>query len=169
MRIVWTDDFPPLAKDLISKILKLNPDDRLTIDQIISHQWFKEIPEIRPILKEYNYTEMEKLNSHLIHSIPEDEKKNEVKEKNVKNDKLNGSNQKNNNINGNNYISKKENLNNKDIIISDLSNSISIKSSRIISEKNQIRIDRFQCEKNQKELNLLREENKKKDKIIKSF
>ena len=96
LRIVWTDDFPPLAKDLISKILKLNPDDRLTIDQIISHQWFKEIPEIRPILKEYNYTEMEKLNSHLIHSIPEDEKKNEVKEKNVKNDKLNGSNQKNN-------------------------------------------------------------------------
>ena len=72
----------------------------------------------------------------------------------------------NNNIHWNNYISKKENLNNKDIIISDLSNSISIKSSRIISEKNQIRIDRFQCEKNQKELNLLREENKKKDKII---
>ena len=72
----------------------------------------------------------------------------------------------NNNINGNNYISKKENLNNKDIIISDLSNSISIKSSRIISEKNQIRIDRFQYEKNQKELNLLREENEKKDKII---
>ena len=72
----------------------------------------------------------------------------------------------NNNIHWNNYISKKENLNNKDIIISDLSNSISIKSSRIISEKNQIRIDRFQYEKNQKELNLLREENKKKDKII---
>ena len=72
----------------------------------------------------------------------------------------------NNNIHWNNYISKKENLNNKDIIISDLSNSISIKSSRIISENNQIRIDRFQCEKNQKELNLLREENKKKDKII---
>ena len=166
LRIVWTDDFPPLAKDLISKILKLNPDDRLTIDQIISHQWFKEIPEIRPILKEYNYTEMEKLNSHLIHSIPEDEKKNEVKEKNVKNDKLNGSNQKNNNINGNNYISKKEDLNNKDTVISDLSNSISIKSSRIVSEKNQIRIDRFQYEKDQRELNLLREENEKKDKII---
>ena len=72
----------------------------------------------------------------------------------------------NNTIHWNNYISKKENLNTKDIIISDLSNSISIKSSRIISEKNQIRIDRFQCEKNQKELNLLREENKKKDKII---
>ena len=72
----------------------------------------------------------------------------------------------NNNIHWNNYISKKENLNNKDIIISDLSNSISIKSSRIISEKNQIRIDRFQYEKNQRELNLLREENKKKDKII---
>ena len=42
----------------------------------------------------------------------------------------------NNNIHWNNYISKKENLNNKDIIISDLSNSINIKSSRIVSEKN---------------------------------
>ena len=72
----------------------------------------------------------------------------------------------NNNIHWNNYISKKEDLNNKDTVISDLSNSISIKSSRIISENNQIRIDRFQYEKNQKELNLLREENKKKDKII---
>ena len=32
LRNVWTDDFPPLTKDLISKILRLNPDDRLTID-----------------------------------------------------------------------------------------------------------------------------------------
>ena len=169
LRIVWTDDFPPLAKDLISKILRLNPDDRLTIDQIISHQWFKEIPEIRPILKEYNYTEMEKLNSHLIHSIPEDEKKNEVKvnlnEKNTKNVNMNGNIKVNNkNINGNNYNNKKED--NKDTVVSDLSNSISLKSSRIVSEKNQIRIDRIQYEKDQRELNLLREENEKKDKII---
>ena len=169
LRIVWTDDFPPLAKDLISKILRLNPDDRLTIDQIISHQWFKEIPEIRPILKEYNYTEIEKLNSHLIHSIPEDEKKNEVKvnlnEKNAKNVNMNGNIKVNNkNINGNNYNNKKED--NKDTVVSDLSNSISLKSSRIVSEKNQIRIDRIQYEKDQRELNLLREENEKKDKII---
>ena len=68
-------------------------------------------------------------------------------------------------INENNYISKKEDLNNKDTFISDLSNSISIKSSRIVSEKNKIRIDRFQYEKDQKELNLLREENEKKDYI----
>ena len=32
LRIVWTDDFPPLTKDLISKILRLNPDDKLKID-----------------------------------------------------------------------------------------------------------------------------------------
>ena len=168
LRIVWTDDFPPLAKDLISKILRLNPDDRLTIDQIISHQWFKEIPEIRPILKEYNYTDMEKLNSHLIHSIP-NEKKSEVKdnlsEKNVKNSNLNGYSKVNHNVNGNsNYVNKKDD--NKDTVVSDLSNSISVKSSRIASEKNQIRIDRVQYEKDQRELNLLREENEKKDKII---
>ena len=32
LRNVWTDDFPPLFKDLISKILRLNPDDKLKID-----------------------------------------------------------------------------------------------------------------------------------------
>ena len=66
LKIVWTDDFPPLAKDLISKILRLQPKDRLTLAQIIDHQWFKEIPLIRPILKEYNYNEEQKLYSHLI-------------------------------------------------------------------------------------------------------
>ena len=32
LRNVCTDDFPPLFKDLISKTLRLNPDDKLKID-----------------------------------------------------------------------------------------------------------------------------------------
>ena len=73
LKICWTDDFPPLAKDLISKILRLKPSDRLSLDQILAHQWFKEIPQIKPVLEPYNYNEEQKLSSHLIHTLPEGE------------------------------------------------------------------------------------------------
>ena len=147
LKIVWTDDFPPLAKDLISKILRLQPKDRLNLDQIIEHQWFKEIPLIRPILTEYNYSKEEKLTSHLIHSNRENEEKKIENEKNK------------NNLNINSI-----NVNNID---NNLMNSVSSKSSVIIvSEKNQIRVDRIQYEKDQNELDLLRNENSKKEKTI---
>ena len=147
LKIVWTDDFPPLAKDLISKILRLQPKDRLSLDQIIEHQWFKEIPLIRPILTEYNYSKEEKLFSHLIHSTRENEEKKIENEKNK------------NNLNINSI-----NVNNID---NNLMNSVSVKSSAtIVSEKNQIRVDRIQYEKDQNELDLLRNENSKKEKTI---
>ena len=147
LKIVWTDDFPPLAKDLISKILRLQPKDRLSLDQIIEHQWFKEIPLIRPILTEYNYSKEEKLTSHLIHSNRENEEKKIENEKNK------------NNLNINSI-----NVNNID---NNLMNSVSVKSSgTIVSEKNQIRVDRIQYEKDQNELDLLRNENSKKEKTI---
>ena len=147
LKIVWTDDFPPLAKDLISKILRLQPKDRLSLDQIIEHQWFKEIPLIRPILTEYNYSKEEKLFSHLIHSTRENEEKKIENEKNK------------NNLNINSI-----NVNNID---NNLMNSVSIKSSAtIVSEKNQIRVDRIQYEKDENELDLLRNENSKKEKTI---
>ena len=147
LKIVWTDDFPPLAKDLISKILRLQPKDRLSLDQIIEHQWFKEIPLIRPILTEYNYSKEEKLTSHLIHSNRENEEKKIENEKNK------------NHLNINSI-----NVNNID---NNLMNSVSSKSSVIIvSEKNQIRVDRIQYEKDQNELDLLRNENSKKEKTI---
>ncbi len=147
LKIVWTDDFPPLAKDLISKILRLQPKDRLNLDQIIEHQWFKEIPLIRPILTEYNYSKEEKLTSHLIHSNRENEEKKIENEKNK------------NNLNVNSI-----NVNNID---NNLMNSISLKYyATIVSEKNKIRVDRIQYEKDQNELDLLRNENSKKEKTI---
>ena len=147
LKIVWTDDFPPLAKDLISKILRLQPKDRLSLDQIIEHQWFKEIPLIRPILTEYNYSKEEKLTSHLIHSNRENEEKKIENEKNKNNLNINSIN-----VNG---------------VDNNLMNSVSSKSSVIIvSEKNQIRVDRIQYEKDQNELDLLRNENSKKEKTI---
>ena len=67
-KINWTDDFPRLAKDLVSKILVLNPDDRPSLDQILSHQWFIDTPSLRPFLnkKFLNFTEKKKLDIKLI-------------------------------------------------------------------------------------------------------
>lgn len=41
-RMNFPKDFPPLAKDLIKKILVVNPDDRYSIDQIMAHPWMQQ-------------------------------------------------------------------------------------------------------------------------------
>ena len=51
LKIQWPKDMPPLAKNLISKILKLNPLDRPTFDEILNHQWFKQTKMIKPLLE----------------------------------------------------------------------------------------------------------------------
>ena len=40
LKIVYDKDFDPLAKNLIEKILKINPEDRLSIDDILNHILF---------------------------------------------------------------------------------------------------------------------------------
>ena len=71
INIVWPPDFDPLAKDLIIKILKEKPEERLSIDEILDHQWFKNNPPFKPTLDLYDYNDEQKLYLHLIHSIPE--------------------------------------------------------------------------------------------------
>jgi serine/threonine protein kinase len=82
LRIKWTDDFPILAKNLISKILKLKPSERPSIDEIMVHPWFESTQQIRPVLPPYDYDAVAKLKTHLIHVKQEDEEKlkNEIKE-----------------------------------------------------------------------------------------
>lgn len=38
-----------IAKDLISKLLKIEPNDRIVIEKITEHPWFKSVPQIRPV------------------------------------------------------------------------------------------------------------------------
>ena len=66
-KINWTDDFPRLARDLISRILVPNPEDRLNLDQILSHQWFIDTPSLRPFLNKnfMNSSERKRLDIRL--------------------------------------------------------------------------------------------------------
>ena len=194
LRIVWTDDFPQLAKDLVGRILRLNPKDRLTLDEIINHQWFRDVPIIKPVLTPIVYTERQKLESHLIQSIPEFDKErnimnksalatnkqqkvtriishneNPIKEANIQQEIKNI----NQNILTNGYY------NNNDININLIpqilppeqnNNNNLITSQNIISsQKNQIRVDKAQYEKEMKELKDLREDNYIKDNQIKDL
>ncbi len=61
VKINWPTDFPPLAKNLITRILKLNAKDRMSLDEILMHTWFEKNPLTRPILKQNIANEREVL------------------------------------------------------------------------------------------------------------
>ena len=78
VKIHWPIDFPPLAKNLVMKILKLNPKERPSLDEILKHSWFTHNPPIRPPLANKFINERKILESHLINVKPTNI---EVKEK----------------------------------------------------------------------------------------
>ena len=49
LKIKWPKGFSGVAKDLISKLLKIEPAQRIPIDKICEHPWFQSIPELRPV------------------------------------------------------------------------------------------------------------------------
>ena len=71
LKINWSIDFPPLAKNLVSKILKLNPTERLSIEEILDHPWFTQNQPLRHVLTNYLTDEKDILKSHLILATPE--------------------------------------------------------------------------------------------------
>ena len=66
LKIQWPKDMPALAKNLISKILKLNPADRPSFDEILDHQWFKQIKMIKPLLENKMKTNKDLLAFHML-------------------------------------------------------------------------------------------------------
>ena len=50
VRITFPKNFPPLAKDLILKLLKANPDERIPLSEIVNHPWMQTHQPIRPTM-----------------------------------------------------------------------------------------------------------------------
>ena len=50
VRIAFPKNFPPLAKDLILKLLKANPDERIPLVEVMSHPWMETHQPIRPTM-----------------------------------------------------------------------------------------------------------------------
>jgi len=46
-KVQWPKGFSGVAKDLISKLLKTNPKQRIKLDDICDHPWFKNNPPLR--------------------------------------------------------------------------------------------------------------------------
>ena len=114
-KINWTDDFPRLARDLVSRILVPNPKDRLNIEQILSHQWFVNTPSLRPFLNKNNFincSEKKKLDIKLLgynsgnKNKKFDSEKKQICIKLIRNDEnsFKQTNEINNNNNNNNDI-----------------------------------------------------------------
>lgn len=49
LKIKWPKGFSGVAKDLISKLLKSEPSQRIKLDDITEHPWFKNNPPMRPV------------------------------------------------------------------------------------------------------------------------
>ena len=145
LKIEWPVDFPPLAKNLITKILKINPSERLSINEILDHAWFTQNPPLRHVLTNYLTNEKDILKSHLIIEKPEnvEDKINDIV--NLHKKRKFGTLKRNlaiNNNDDNNNIKNLNPENNKDEIIdnenkeNDKINNNNISNNKIISNNN---------------------------------
>ena len=71
LKIQWPKDMPPLAKNLIGKILKLNPLERPSLQEILDHQWFKQTKMIKPLLENKLTTTKDLLVFHMLNEPSE--------------------------------------------------------------------------------------------------
>ena len=72
LKIQWPKDMQPLAKNLIGKILKLNPLDRPSLQEILDHQWFQQTKIIKPLLENNLNTTKDLLAYHMLSEVNED-------------------------------------------------------------------------------------------------
>ena len=67
LKINWAgNDFNPLAKNLIVKILKQNPKERPSLDEILSQPWFEKNQPTIPVMTPLKITYKEYLESHMV-------------------------------------------------------------------------------------------------------
>ena len=137
LKIQWPKDMPPLAKNLISKILKLNPLDRPSFDEILDHQWFKQTKMIKPLLENKMKSTKDLLAFHMLNGCND-----EILDKINKLLKLSG--QEADNTNAKSIVEnshEKEEVTKKKNIVKDIQNIQSTNNNHInASQINKLRI-----------------------------
>lgn len=85
VKINWPNDFPPLAKDLVMRILRFEPNERISIDEMLKHPWLKKTPRIRKELNCIELSKKEILFSHMINvdSLNSSDETNEESKENI--------------------------------------------------------------------------------------
>ena len=141
LKINWPNDFPLFAKNLITRILKINPKDRMSIDEILNHTLFEKNPLIKPVLKYQNLSEEELIKTLMISTVDNSKKHLEEKEK-EKSNRISIINKNREDINSN--------LNNMDINKSKYEELISYNNNNISSNTNINLILKTQKEENEK-------------------
>ena len=48
-KIKWPKGFSGVARDLVTKLLKTNPAERINLEDVLNHPWFKANPPIKPV------------------------------------------------------------------------------------------------------------------------
>jgi aurora kinase len=48
-KIKWPKGFSGIARDLVTKLLKINPQERIPLDQVLNHPWFKSLEPMKPL------------------------------------------------------------------------------------------------------------------------
>jgi len=48
-KIKWPKGFDPVAQDLVKKLLKIEPDERITCEEMLKHPWFEKNEPIRQV------------------------------------------------------------------------------------------------------------------------
>jgi serine/threonine protein kinase len=48
-KIKWPKGFPGVARDLVIKLLKIKPAERIGLEEVLNHPWFKANPPLKPV------------------------------------------------------------------------------------------------------------------------
>lgn len=50
LKLKFPMTFPPLAKDLVRRLLRIKPEERLSLEELLNHPWMRSTPLLRPLL-----------------------------------------------------------------------------------------------------------------------
>jgi len=193
LNINWPEnDFNPLAKNLIIKILKKNPKERPSLDEILAQPWFEKYKPILPVMVPSKISLEEYLLQHTI-SVKKKEVKDNINKiiqrkgqtasitslikklnhsESINDQKINSINSNNAVSFGNNQIEQKENKenNNDEIVKEKIQNIVKPLNDIIENQKNMLaemkkKNDKYVLELNQakKDLSLKTEKLKQID------